>query len=281
MQKETSLFIKNKINELRKKDSINFFTNYFLTPLDDEIFCVHNENAIVFLQPEYDFYRMYYTYTNLEFFGVLLKEIEPDMAISLEIIQKNELDKNLKNILLNRFVFDTSFIKMQLLKFKETEKYTAITNKNIQYAEKSDAEIIYKELHKAFYQYSSHLPDLNKIMNYIYEKQIVVKRDANNKIDAFIIYIISGKQCNLDQIINISKRKNIVSNLINDFYVDIANKNIINIYLWVDSINNTHAKSVYEHYGYKPTELYNHIFITKGLKSKRENKMYYISKLFS
>ena len=55
----------NKVNELRKKDILNFKTNYFMNKINNNALYLENDNAIICLTQDRDIYRLYFAFINL------------------------------------------------------------------------------------------------------------------------------------------------------------------------------------------------------------------------
>lgn len=271
MQKETSLFIKNKINELRKKDSINFFTNYFLTPLDDEIFCVHNENAIVFLQIDRENFRLFFAYINEKSLNELLKFLPKNKEVSLEIISKKDIPGSLNNIVTKYLEYETTFERMKCLvgNIKKTKLYL---EDEIEFAKNNEIDIIYDKLYKIFNNHTSHLPDKEELQALVLNKQILVVRNTDSSLSAIVIYKKEGKQARFDQFLSFDNNMANTLKLWDYFASELIRLNFISCYLWVDIIYNKSAYIFYKYFGYVSDGLKNYVFINRKLKEKIKHK---------
>lgn len=103
----------NKVNELRKKDILNFKTNYFMNKINNNALYLENDNAIICLTQDRDIYRLYFAFINLFDFENILKQLPFDKKISLEIITKGELDIALYDCVNKYIPYETTFNRMR------------------------------------------------------------------------------------------------------------------------------------------------------------------------
>ena len=175
----------NKVNELRKKDILNFQTNYFMNEIREDAICLENDNAIICLSKDRDIYRLYFAYINLLDFENLLKQLTLNKKVSLEIIAKGELDINLYDCVNKYIPYETTFERMRA-KCDEILISRIYNHNEIQYATREDINIIYDALNNVFFHHTSHLPNKNELLDLINNKQVLcVKND--HKLASFIV----------------------------------------------------------------------------------------------
>ena len=75
----------NKVNELRKKDILNFKTNYFMNKINNNALYLENDNAIICLTQDRDIYRLYFAFINLFDFENILKNFTWNFVFSDKI----------------------------------------------------------------------------------------------------------------------------------------------------------------------------------------------------
>ncbi len=276
MEKVSIDFVKDKFSEIRKKDVVNFNTNYFLTPLDNEVMCLYNENAIVFLQPEYDFYRLYYVTLSFEALDVLFQKLPSDIKICVEIIKKGPLSDAEKQIFNQHFCFDTTFTRLRL-NMKNIKRVKFCNSSDVEYAKENEVDFIYKNLHETFYQYSSHLPSYSQIKDHVKNNNVVVTRSTTGDISYFSLFIINESHFNFDQLVSLPcKNDEDLFTLLNYMYTAIRDNGATNGHLWVDEINNGNVVLLHKFYGYIPDGTKNHIFLSKALNDSKDDKETYL-----
>lgn len=277
MQKIKSALIKEKFSQLRKLDIKNFNTNYFLNPLDDDIYYLENEKAVLCLQPDKEIYRAYFAYISIEDFEQLLQQLPKDKAISLEVLSKQELPEKLYNIFTKYLEYDTTYERMKcaISKIKKTKSYS---EDEIEYANIDDIDTIYNGLYNTFDYHASHLPDKANLHNLITNKQIIVVRNTNKELASFAIYKPEGRQTAIfDQFLSFDRISANTIKLWDCFFSELMRLNYVYCYLWVDIIYNQHASNFYKYFGFNSDSLKNYIFINYQLKNNIKSKNYNIN----
>lgn len=255
MRKIKSSIILDKINSIKKSNPSEFKTNYFFNQLDEEVLYLENDCALVFLQPETDFYRLYFATSDLNKLDVIFKALPAKTDICLNYICKKKIDDDLAQIILNYFYL---FVKHERLR---TNK---IRNKGVvvKHAEINDLDSIYSSLNTNFNKYSDFLPTKEKLKCSIENKTVVVNKQ-DNKVLGYIIYNVSGVTADFNYLYNNSSNILDAINLTNSFYTDIFNRGIKNVFLWVDE-KNVKVKKAHLKSGYLGDNTFNYIFRKKG-----------------
>jgi len=259
MQKIKSSTILDKISEIKKANGNEFYTNYFLNKLDEEVLFLENEGALVFLQPEADFYHLYFATKNLLNLEELFLQIPAVSDIAIEIICKNKIDENLYNCINRNFQYQTTYERMKLYKIEPSECKSEIT-----YAEVSDLDFVHNQLRIDFNKYFDHFPSNETLKNYIENKQVLVKKDGN-QILCYLIFTITNSSCHFNYMRNLSNDSFLHLELIEQFYNEIVSRGAKNVYLWVDVDNNARVKKLHEYYRHKSDGTLNVTFLRKRL----------------
>lgn len=249
-----------KINALRTADINNFHTNCFLSDFDNACFINSNENAIIFFIREYDFYRLYYAYTDMNAFENLLRNIPDNISYSIEILQKEPLSDEVKNTIDKYAPFNTIFIRMRAA-LSNIKVQTFYKPNEIEYASPNEVELIHKSMFSTFSKYYSHIQTIETLQNYVDNRQIIVVRDDDSNLAAFLIFTINGLVSHNNQAININGNPAYGIKVIDSYYSRMRELGIKNIYLWVDTINNSKVQKMHEIYGYQADGLKNYIFV--------------------
>lgn len=248
----------NKINELRKKDILNFQTNYFMNEISEDAICLENDNAIICLTQDRDIYRLYFAHINLLDFENLLKQLPLNKKVSLEIITKGELDVNLSNCVNKYIPYETTFERMRA-KCDEILISRIYNHNEIQFATREDINIIYDSLNTVFFHHTSHLPTQNELLDLINNKQVLCVKN-NNKLASFIVYKPEGIQARFDQFLSIDKNIKNTMMLMDYFVSELKYKKFKTCYLWVDIVKNKPAQLMYKYYKFKSENLKSFVF---------------------
>lgn len=248
----------NKVNELRKKDILNFKTNYFMNKINNNALYLENDNAIICLTQDRDIYRLYFAFINLFDFENILKQLPFDKKISLEIITKGELDIALYDCVNKYIPYETTFNRMRA-KCDEILISRIYNHNEIQYATREDINIIYDALNTVFFHHTSHLPNKNELLDLINNKQVLcVKND--HKLASFIVYKPEGMQARFDQFLSIDKNIKNTMTLMDYFVSELKYKKFKTCYLWVDIVKNKSAQLMYRYYKFKSENLKSFVF---------------------
>lgn len=261
---QLSTTVMNKISTLKKQNHSDFVTNYFLNFLDHNAKLFESNNSLVILQPEDNFFRVYFATTDLTEFSKLLNTLPNDQYYSLEIIEHGDISAELKTIISNKIPYDTRFERMRvpLNKFRKMALYPP---EEITYATPSDAMLIFNELHRAFHQYSSHLPTQDELLKMINDLQVIVIRSPlDNQINSFLIYTVNGIVSHFNQLLNIRGQNFELLKLIDFYHSRMIELGIKNLYLWVDSENNKKVQRLHYSYGFRSDGTSNYVFATPG-----------------
>ena len=234
-----------KINELRKKGIQNFQTNYFMNEIDEKSICFENDNAIIVLQQEKIFHKLYYAFCDLSAFEELLPKL-PNKEIYLEIISRKEIDVQVKNVIEKFFecktIYQKLYKKLTLSDIKVSQKYHA------------DKDLIYQKLYSTFDIRFEHLMGKDEIQELINKNQIITIYE-DNKLKSFIIYKIQGNKAYLNQIANYGSKENLI-NLWKLFYQELNNKGITYLDLWYNKLNKK-AENMYNIEQFQPLNMFN------------------------
>lgn len=248
----------NKVNELRKKDILNFKTNYFMNKINNNALYLENDNAIICLTQDRDIYRLYFAFINLFDFENILKQLPFDKKISLEIITKGELDIALYDCVDKYIPYETTFNRMRA-KCDEILNSRMYNHNEIQFATREDVNAIYDALNAVFFHHTSHLPNKKELLDLINNELVLcVKND--NKLASFIVYKPEGMQARFDQFLSIDKNIKNTMMLMDYFVSELKDKKFKTCYLWVDIVNNKPAQLMYKYYKFKSENLNSFVF---------------------
>lgn len=248
MRKIKSSIIFDKINTIKKSNPSEFKTNYFFNQLDEEILCLDNDNAIIFLQPEYDFFRLYFAYVDTESLDCLFDCLKNN-DIYLEIITKTKPNEELNKIILKHFSFETLYQKM-FKKLKITEEKTSINDL-------INVDEIYEKIFSTFNIHYDHFMSKEELKELADSKQILTIYE-NNELKSFLIFKTKGSSAYLNHIANYGSKQNLIA-LWEKFYQVLNNNRINYLDLWYDTANKK-AFNMYNIENFKNFPLKNYIY---------------------
>lgn len=260
--------IQVKITELKKKNSNSFSSNYFLNPLNDEIQILENENAILFLTKDKDIYRTYFAYNDLNSFENLLLKLPKDIKISLEILSKKEVEKELFDCLNKYLLFETAYERYRC-KCTNLRIFQKININNIQTAKEEDLEQIDLLLNETFNHHTSHLPTKEELMKLINNQNIIISK-TDDKITSLIVYKKVGNNINFDQLINKDNQPLKMMYILDCLYSILKEQEYNEVFLWVDTLYNKDVVKLHKLYGYKSDLLKDYYFINNKLQKAKK-----------
>lgn len=242
------------ISELKKTQG-DYFSNYFLTPLEAQIPLLHSEKSLIFLQPEYDFYRLYFATIDINDFKNLLKQVPENLDVCIEVVTNSNIPEQL--------------LKTLCEKFKLTETYQKLYKKldivaNTEYCPDMGAftpECIFEHVWQDFNKYYDHLPSLEKIETFLNNGKLISIENEQGDLCGYILFEIKGKQAYLNYIANYGGKKTLLL-LWERFYNVLSHYNVKSIYLWYN-INNKKASRMYQIENFEDAHLKNYIFLRK------------------
>lgn len=244
--------VKQLIDTLRKDNPNTFSTNFFsFAPIEDCDF-LSNENAIFFWKMEYDFYKLYYAFSDLMAFDALLKKLPP-LNIFLEIVSKYPLSSELTACLAKYFSYATTYQKMykKLQPASQTQFPISVI----------DTELLYEKLFTTFNIYFDHLMPKEELISLAEEKTIITIYEHNG-LQSFIMYKKTGKKAYLNHIANYGSKQNLID-LWQKFYQALNYDQITYLDLWYDT-QNKKAENMYKIEQFQPLSLYNFCFTKKS-----------------
>lgn len=259
MHQLTKAEISAKIFALRKYDIQNFHTNYFMAPLDENILCFENEQAIIFFQPEDDFLHLYFAANSLKALNNLFAAYKTEKDTAVEIICKNAITQDLFMCVNQYFPYQTTYHRTKL--YKIDERPCKIPP---QYADLNDVDFIHDSLRTAFNKYFDHFPSKATLTEYIHKKQVMVKKEKNH-IAGYLVFTITNFACHFNYMQNLSDDSFLQIALIDQFYNEIILRGAKNVYLWVDVDNNLRVKKLHEFYGHRFDGTLNVAFLAKRI----------------
>lgn len=177
--------LKIKLFEFRKNHK-EVISNYISQDLSNkEVTLIENENGLLIFayDKEYEIYKIYFIVDNLETLNSLLFQVNWDKNSSLEIIDKNEIDSNLKK-LFEKYGF-IYFKTLQKMSFLSAIQNSIEVDKSVDYCTLYDIDNLKCIFMNKFNKYSENLPSIKEIEKAI-ECKSIIKIIDNSKIAGFL-----------------------------------------------------------------------------------------------
>lgn len=241
---------------LIKKDKKNTYTNFYIQ--EDISYQVRIlTHSIIILKQEESFWRLYFFSNDIEKLQNALDEIQNDVPICIEILQKQE------DIIFNSIEKHTLYIRLRknISKIPEV-KLQKPSQKNI------CAEKIHELIQKDFNIFFDHLPTLETIKDWIKNKKILFI-NKEEKIISYLVFNIKGKGAYINYIANYGGKDSLVK-IWEMFYQELNSFDIEFIHLWCD-MKNTKAMKMYQIEGFSPDGLKNFIYLKNPIIAKKIN----------
>lgn len=232
-------YINNKISKIKKLSESFNLTNYFWQPLKSHIFEAYEcDNAIIFIDKDTGFYRLYYFSANLNDLKELINKVDLK-PITIDYITKKYADK------INSVFIECGYERIALYKRIVNNNLPIFqTNDELCFARLEEIDFLYNRLFDDFNKYLDHIPSKHKIKDLITNQNVIVTHEKK-EISGYIIFRLQGKKAFLNYWYNEGKPMNALSLLIN-FYGLMVNNKISSVYGWVNEnkkgVIKTHQK---------------------------------------
>ena len=243
------------MNLLKKKSRGPVYTNYFKPQVyQTNLLSTLNDEALVFMDRDTDFYRLYFYAINLMSILDLLKatSVSPIVVDYLAKDFSGDVETLFLNAGFEKYAVLIRMINNNLPKFPKTEP--------LHYAEETEWSVILDMLNVGLDKFTGHFPQQEELLNLIRDKRVIVTR-KNNAVTGLFMYQIMNKKCHFYQWY--SAKENDPSdgaNLLINLYAILGTLGIQLGYLWVDEKNTTVMK-IHKRFGFKPDGLKDFIYI--------------------
>lgn len=258
--------LKVKLFEFRKNHK-EIISNYISQDLSNkELTFFENENGLLIFayEDEYNIYKVYFMVETLEILDNLLVHANWNKNSSLEIIDKNKVDDNLKEIF-EKYGFMQFTILQRMSFLTNSEKVIELEN-SIAYCDLIDVQSL-KEIFKSkFNKYSENLPSTIEIEKAI-ESKSIIKITDKEKIIGFLWFDTKKVLTELRYLfVDENYRGQKISKKLMEQYLYLT-KDIKKKQLWVLE-DNTVAINLYKKFAYE-FEVLKDIIFKKEVNNER------------
>jgi len=249
---------KVKLFEFRRKHK-EVISNYISQDLSNKelTFFEYDNGLLIFAyDDEYNVYKVYFIVESLEILDNLLVHANWNKNSSLEIIDKNEVDDNLKEIFEKHGFIQ--FTTLQKMSFLNNSRNISELNESIDLCNLQDVDSLKMIFSSQFNKYSENLPSKKEIEKAIEFKSIIKITDKENII-GFLWFDIKKVLTELRYLfVNKNYRGQKLSKRLMEQYLYLT-KNVKKKQLWVLEDNEV-AINLYKKFSYEFEELKDTIF---------------------
>jgi hypothetical protein len=209
-----------------------FQTNYFRQHLVGDSFGLYSApHTLVFLQPDQDFFRLFYATVDSGELMEILKGFQYPGTTVVGYIARNPDPQMCAGFEQAGFGPHAVFLKMTNHALRPAK-----TNVHLSYAEAVEVDILLARLQADFDRYTSHFPDRDTLLGYIEKRWVLVNRKGPD-IKGYVIFQIVGRHAHYNYIANHSEGPMDWLVLQRNFYGVMTERGISAGFLWVENTN--------------------------------------------
>jgi hypothetical protein len=231
--------------QIKARSERGFFTNYFRQEMvGKQILVMATDRTILLANDEYDFFRLYFFTSNLGNLGQLLHDTRYPGEVVAGYLTKKP-DKNVATAFeQGGFLPIATYGRMETYRLPLQRP-----NPALEFAAPGDADQIHQDLFRVFNKYTDHLPTKSRLLDYIKNKQVIIKRQGGQIIGA-VCFQLHGLKVNYNYIYSLSRDGLDFLQLQNNFYGVMNQRGIRAGFLWINQANNRLA-GLYRAAGWK------------------------------
>ncbi len=239
---------------IKKNARCAIYSNYFKPKIYQAFLPTEvNDEAIVFMDRDTDFHRLYYYAVSLSNLSDILRSVRvsPVVVDILSKVQTEDIEKVFYDGGFKKYAVLTRMINNSLRKFPRVEP--------LYYANEKEWQVIIDVLNIGLDRYTGHFPQQAELIDLIRDKKVIVAKKENT-ITGLIMYQVMGKQCHFYQWY--SAKENDASdgaNLLINLYAVLDELGIRKGYLWVND-DNAPVMKIHQRFGFKPDGLKDFIY---------------------
>lgn len=243
-----------RIEQIRSKRGIRLITNCY-GPLQDSgnLRMNSTSKAVIFLQPEDGFFRLFYFASDIASLEPLLGDMEERRDIVIGYLDKLKHSELCSTFLGKHFKEIAHYIRMSRNSFP-----AAFSSEEPEFAQPKELEQVMGLLRSTFNPMTDYLPSRELLDQLICTNHVIVRREAN-RISGLVVFQISGKRVNFNYLLNNGPKGDGML-LKQSFFKCMAERGISSGFLWVDT-RNAPALRIYEKTGWKPDGLNDWFFL--------------------
>jgi hypothetical protein len=229
---ETLANVHARMAQIKASAHGSFSTNYFRQEMvGQQILVTMTDQTILVVNDEHDFFRLYFFTSNLEDLGRLLDGVHyPGEAVAGYLTKQP--DENVAAAFeRGGFLPIAAYGRMETYRLPQQRP-----NPALEFAVPADADQLHQDLFRAFNKYTDHLPTKSRLLDYIKNEQVIVKRQAGQIIGA-VCFQLHGLKVNYNYIYTLSGDGLDFLQLQNNFYGVMNQRGIRAGFLWINRTN--------------------------------------------
>ncbi len=252
-----AFLLQGELDNLKRQNAGQHpITNYFFQSLSKSVNLrmLTSERSLCFLYDEWDFSRLHFFTFDLGDLEKILHGINWPPIIVLDWISKNgstAVDSLMSNA---GFHLHATYDRIVSRNFRR-ERLEA----QVQLARAEETETIHCSLLRVFDKYADHIITLEELSDLVSQQQVIVSRDAKDKIDGFVVFPIAGSSCNFNFLYNSGGSTRLVQ-LLGSFYSTLAERGVQSGFSWVRRTRPMVLK-LHQSFGWKTDGLVDYIYM--------------------
>jgi hypothetical protein len=256
---ETLANVHARMAQIKAHAHGSFSTNYFRQEMiGQQILVTATDQTILLANDEHDFFRLYFFTSDL----VNLEQVLHHARYPGEMVAGYLTKKPDKNVAAafeqGGFLPIATYGRMETYRLPQQQPHPAL-----EYAVPADADQLHQDLFRAFNKYTDHLPTKSRLLDYIRNKQVILKRQAGQIIGA-VCFQLHGLKVNYNYIYSLSGNGLDFLQLQNNFYGVMNQRGIRAGFLWINQANNRLA-ALYRAAGWRFDGLQDYFYF-RGLR---------------
>ena len=209
-----------------------FFTNYFRQEMvGGKILVAAGNRTILLMNDEHDFFRLYFFTSDLADLGISLHQTRYPGDAVIGYLTKSADNKVIRAIEEGGFHPIATYRRMETYRLPRQQP-----NPSLEYAVPADADQLHADLFQAFNKYTDHLPTRSRLLEYIKNQQVIVRRQLGKIIGA-VCFRLHGLKVNYNYIYSLSGHGLDFLQLQNNFYGVMNQRAIRAGFLWINEAN--------------------------------------------
>jgi len=239
---------------IKTESNAGFFTNYcWQEMVGPQILTAATARTILLANDEHDFFRLFFFSNDLADLEQTLREADFPGDIVTGYLTK-AVDENVIAVFpRSGFYPIATYRRMATYRLPRQQ-----ANRALEYAVGSDVDQLHDHLFQAFNKYTDHLPSKDRLLHYVANQQVIVKRQADQILGA-VCFQLRGPWVNYNYLYNFSSNSLDFLRLQNNFYGVMHQRGIRAGFLWVNQTN-TRLAALHQTMGWHFDGLNDHFY---------------------
>jgi hypothetical protein len=253
-QGETLANAHERMAQIKARSHHGFSTNYFRQEMVGErILVAETESTLLLANDEYDFFRLYFFTSDLADLEKALHQADYPGDVVVGYLTKKAERGVVLALERGNFHPIATYGRMETYALPKQQP-----NPFLEYAVPADVDQLHQDLFRAFNKYTDHLPTKSRLLDYIKNNQVIVKR-RNSQIVGAVCFQVHGLKVNYNYIYSLTRHGLDFLQLQNNFYGVMNQRGIRAGFLWINEANDRLAE-LYRAAGWRFDGLQDHFY---------------------